>query len=54
MSNPPKMPKFKALKSMLADDPFYRRGYLVGAVVLRKKSPPHVRVTPSKAKGDLP
>ena len=34
MSKPPEMPKFKALKHMAPDDPFYRRGYVVGARVL--------------------
>ena len=34
MSKPPEMPKFKNLRPMAPDDPFYRRGYLVGARVL--------------------
>jgi len=34
MSKPPEMPKFKCLRPMRPDDPFYRRGYFVGALVL--------------------
>ena len=38
MSKPPEMPKFKALRPMAPDDPFYRRGYVVGAGVLGRSS----------------
>ena len=38
MSKPPEMPKFKALKPMAPDDPFYQRGYVVGARVLGRSS----------------
>jgi len=54
MSKPPEMPKFKALRPMPPDHPFYRRGYIVGSVVLRTSSSSRARVVPSRAKGDLP
>jgi len=54
MSKPPEMPKLKNLRPMAPDDPFYRRGYLVGSVVLRTSSSSRAPVVPSKAKGDLP
>lgn len=52
MSKPPALPKFKCLRPMRPDDPFYRRGYFVGALVLRPKSPPKVKLVPSRIKGD--
>lgn len=54
MSKLPEMPKVKALQPMPPDHPFYRRGYLVGAVLLRKKSPLKARIAPPNAKGELP
>ena len=33
MSKPPEMPKLKALRPMAPDDPFYRRGHVVGVPV---------------------
>ena len=37
MSKPPEMPKLKALRPMAPDDPFYRRGHLVGVPVFGPK-----------------
>jgi hypothetical protein len=47
------MPKLKYLQPMPPDHPFYRSGYLVGVVVLRKKSPLRARIVPSRARGEL-
>ena len=38
MSKHPEMPKFKNLRPMPPDHPFYRRGYLVGVPILMRKS----------------
>ena len=37
MSKPREIPKFKALKPMAPDDPFYRRGYVIGVPVFGRK-----------------
>ena len=37
MSKPPEVPQFKCLRPMSPDDPFERRGYLVGLRALRAK-----------------
>jgi hypothetical protein len=33
------MPKFKTLKPIAPDDPFFKRGYIVGGLQFGKKAP---------------
>jgi hypothetical protein len=33
------MPKFKTLKAMAPDDPFFKRGYIVGGLQFGQKAP---------------
>ena len=49
-----RMPTFKALRPAPLDSPIYRRGYLVGAVVLGKKSPSTSRRASALEKGARP
>ena len=53
-SRSPQMPKFKTLRPALPDSPIYRRGYLVGAVVLGERGPPGKKATKSPVKGGVP
>ena len=53
-SGSPQTPKFKTLRPAPPDSPIYRRGYLVGAVVLGKKSPATTRRASAPEKGTLP
>jgi len=54
MSKRPVMPKLKHLRPMAPDDPFYRRGYVVGVGVLRLKpsgSSPEPREPETRIRG---
>ena len=53
LSRPPQMPTFKHLRPEPLDSPIYRRVYLVGGVVLGRKSPPPRRAS-APEKGTLP
>ena len=53
LSRPLQMPRFKHLRPEPLDSPIYRRGYLVGAVVLgRNLAPPRRASVPEN--GGLP
>lgn len=52
-SRPLQMPRFKHLRPEPLDSLIYRRGYLVGAVLLGRKSPPPRRAS-APEKGALP
>jgi len=54
ISRSQKVPRFKYLRPAPLDRPIYRRGYLVGAVVLGKKSPATTRRASAPEKGKLP
>ena len=54
LSRPLQMPRFKHLRPEPLDSPLYRRGYLVGAVVLGKREPPGKKATKSPVKGGVP
>ncbi len=45
------MPKFKTLKPMAPDDPFFGRGYIVGGLQFGKKPP---APEPAKPKAKAP
>jgi len=54
LSRPLQMPRFMHLRPEPLDSPIYRRGHLVGAVVLEKPTLPGTKATNSPAKGEAP
>ena len=52
MSKSPEMPKFNALRPMAPDDPFYRRGYVIGVPVFGRKRKGKSRRRPKSQVGE--
>lgn len=52
MSKSPEMPKFTALRPMAPDDPFYRRGYVIGVPVFGRKPKGKSRRRPKSEVGE--